>query len=434
VARIGGTRGVRRRWGTAALVVVIIGLALAGVPAPGLAADEPTATTEPPTIPTTLAPTAEPAVPAIPDNGHGELSALSPAQTLSAEAEYAGLTDAQRALLRQLQAAKETLAVRRFALVALARDVTLARAQLDTARTAERQARARVEETAAQLARVKDEIVALAAAAYRDQTDTWVLGALGSIDTANASTLARAQAYVRSDGSFLGARVDVLADLARRLESERRSAEAARVAAETSAAELDARLEAQTRAFDDAAVATVKAQAAAVRGLGADVGLVAQILNPGSGGDDISAVLAFVQAGQGDPPTLDGILALPIPGAPLSSSFGVRIDPIGGSVGFHAGLDFAADTRTPIRAAAAGTVVVAGDCGDYGTCVVIDHGSQLATLYGHQSQVQVRVGDVVQAGQVLGLVGSTGKSTGPHLHFEVRLRGAPIDPVTTLTA
>ena len=76
---------------------------------------------------------------------------------------------------------------------------------------------------------------------------------------------------------------------------------------------------------------------------------------------------------------------------------------------------------------------MAGDCGGYGNCVVIDHGSLLATLYGHQSQVLTHVGDHVNAGDVIGLVGSTGLSTGPHLHFEVRLQGIAIDPLPTLT-
>jgi murein DD-endopeptidase MepM/ murein hydrolase activator NlpD len=144
-------------------------------------------------------------------------------------------------------------------------------------------------------------------------------------------------------------------------------------------------------------------------------------------------VLGFVQAGQPDPLTLDGIFTLPLQGASLSSPYGLRIDPIGGAIGFHAGLDFGAEARTWIRAAGPGMVVVAGDCGGYGNCVVIDHGTSLATLYAHQSQVLVKVGDLVEVGQVIGLVGSTGISTGPHLHFEVRIHGRPIDPVPTLT-
>ena len=78
-------------------------------------------------------------------------------------------------------------------------------------------------------------------------------------------------------------------------------------------------------------------------------------------------------------------------------------------------------------------MVTAGDCGGYGHCVVIDHGNSIATLYGHQSQVLVSVGQHVDADQVIGLVGSTGMSTGPHLHFEVRLHGLPIDPLLALS-
>jgi murein DD-endopeptidase MepM/ murein hydrolase activator NlpD len=144
------------------------------------------------------------------------------------------------------------------------------------------------------------------------------------------------------------------------------------------------------------------------RGLGSSATLLAQIVDPQFGADDITAVLAVVQAGQADPATFDGIFALPIAGAPVVSHFGIRIDPIGGGIGFHAGLDFAADARTPIHAAAPGVVVIAGDCGGYGNCVVIDHGGSLATIYAHQSVVISRVGYVVTAGEPIGLVGSTG--------------------------
>jgi murein DD-endopeptidase MepM/ murein hydrolase activator NlpD len=435
------TEGVRRRL---ILCSSVLGTVFAMLPTGMVgAADDSTTTTTSPATTTTSSPsppsstptttTTTPTVATIPANPNGERSALSPDQTLAAQTELATLTDAQRGLLRQLQTAKDVLAIRRFALVALAREVATARDRLEEARAAERQANARVAETLEQVQRVKDEVAGLTATAYMNQTGSRVLGAIGTLDADNASALARAQTYARSDVVVLGARVDSLTALQRRLETQQRAAADARAVAEAGADDLNARLAEQQQAFDDAADATARAQAAALRSLGADAALVAQMIDPRFGADDISSVLAFVQAEQPGPFVLDGIFVLPLPGASLSSPFGLRIDPIGGSVGFHPGLDFGAEMRTEIHAAGTGTVVVAGDCGGYGNCVVIDHGASLATLYGHQSQVLVKVGDVVTTGQVLGLVGSTGISTGPHLHFEVRLRGAPIDPVPTLT-
>jgi murein DD-endopeptidase MepM/ murein hydrolase activator NlpD len=428
---------------TSVVVSCVLVVAVPGGAA-GAADDPPTNTTAPSTVPTTApsspsplpsTPTTPPTPPppTIPANPNGERSALSPDQTLVAQTEFATLTDGQRALLRQLQIAKDTLAIRRFALVTLARQVNDARVRLDAARASESVARARVEQTADQVQSVKDEIVQLAAAAYRNHTATWALGAIGSLDTSNANTLARAQTYARSDASLLGARVDELTALERRLRAEQRVAETARAEAELSAADLESSFAAQTQAFNDATDATARAQVVLARGLGSGASLLAQIVDPRFAADDVTTTLAAVQAGQGEPPALDGVFALAIPGARLNSPFGIRIDPIAGTIGFHSGVDFEADARTPIHAAAAGMVVVAGDCGGYGSCVVIDHGTSLATVYGHQSVVLSQVGDIVAAGQVIGLVGSTGISTGPHLHFEVRVHGAPIDPVPTLS-
>jgi len=424
---------------------IVCAAVVVGSAGPVHAADEPTTTTthtpgttvttaappNPSTVPTT---TTVPTISTVPANPNGERSALAPEDAVAAQAALATLTDAQRALLGQLQAARDALATRRFALVALARQVTAARDQLDKAREVERQAQARVSETLAQVRVVKQEIADLTATAYRNRGGSRLLGAIGALDAGDASALARARTYARSDVVVLRADVDALTALQHRLESQQRSAESARSAAEAISADLDGRLADQQRAFDDAQDAAGRAQAAAVRSLGADASLIARMVDPRFGADDITAALAIAQAGQGEPLALDGIFELPIRGAPLSSPFGLRIDPIGGAIGFHPGLDFGAESRTPIHAAAAGMVVVAGDCGGYGNCVVIDHGTSLATLYGHQSQVLVKVGDVVTPGQVIGLVGSTGISTGPHLHFEVRLHGAPIDPVPTLTA
>ena len=125
---------------------------------------------------------------------------------------------------------------------------------------------------------------------------------------------------------------------------------------------------------------------------------------------------------------------MPVAAPYNSSSFGRRVDPFTGQWAFHEGIDFLADAGAPILAAANGIVVFAGFHPQYGYAVDIDHGNDLVTRYAHCARLFVKEGDVVQRGRKLGEVGSTGRSTGPHLHFEVRFRGAAQNPVKFLTA
>jgi murein DD-endopeptidase MepM/ murein hydrolase activator NlpD len=118
----------------------------------------------------------------------------------------------------------------------------------------------------------------------------------------------------------------------------------------------------------------------------------------------------------------------------LSSTFGVRTDPFLRVPAMHTGLDFRGDAGDPIRVTAAGTVSSAGWSGGYGRMVEVEHGNGLATRYGHLSQIDVRVGDKVHVGQIIGRMGSTGRSTGPHLHYETRIEGEAVDPQKFLTA
>jgi murein DD-endopeptidase MepM/ murein hydrolase activator NlpD len=118
----------------------------------------------------------------------------------------------------------------------------------------------------------------------------------------------------------------------------------------------------------------------------------------------------------------------PIRAGRTSSGFGTRRDPFTGRPARHEGLDFPAPVGTPILASAGGRVVVAGANGAYGNAVVIDHGNGLATLYGHASRIFVRPGDLVMPQQEIAAVGSTGRSTGAHLHFEVMRRGIRVEP------
>jgi murein DD-endopeptidase MepM/ murein hydrolase activator NlpD len=112
----------------------------------------------------------------------------------------------------------------------------------------------------------------------------------------------------------------------------------------------------------------------------------------------------------------------------ISSGFGERVDPFTGGEEFHEGIDFAAPQGTRIHAVAAGIVTVAGPHGGFGNMIQIDHGNGYATRYGHAYQVLVHVGETVQRGDVIGLVGNTGRSTGPHVHFEVLKNGREVDP------
>jgi murein DD-endopeptidase MepM/ murein hydrolase activator NlpD len=331
-----------------------------------------TTTTTPDTTSTTSPDTTSTTLPAASEQPPGS---LDPSEPLVARDEFGALSGHQRALVQDLQDATDTYAWRRFALLDLTRQVAAAKDVV---------ARTRVVESVAMMREV-----------------------LGVTEAA----------HFHPDVAAFRA-------LANRLGADRKSAHRGGVEARAELADLSARLTAQTQAVADALTARSAAESAIEDELGSD----AVRARP----DAITATLVTAQAGQADPEVIDGI-GQPIPGAPLGSPFGLRNDPLGGGAGFHPGVDLDATSGTPIHAAGAGIVVVAGDCGGYGNCVVIDHGSSLATLYGHQSGVLVQVGEHVDAGQTIGLVGSTGMSTGPHLHFEVRLHGLPIDPMLALT-
>ena len=341
------------------------------LPAPGM-----TATTPPPDPTTTTDP-------------RTETPPLDPGETLECHPEFAALTGHQRGLVQELQTATDSYALRRFALVELTRQVAAAKDALWVARAAEIAAIERELSGLTQAMLDRDDVTAKS---DDDELDDWVAG---------------------------------FRAVKRPLQSDSRDARLVRVQAKATVAAANARVAEQAKLVAEASDARVAAEAAIEDALGP----AAVRARP----DGITATLTRAQADQPDPFVIGGI-GQTIIGGSLSSPFGVRNDPLCGGAGFHAGLDLAAAAGTPIHAAAGGVVVTAGDCGGYGNCVVIDHGASLASVYGHQSQVLVHVGDAVDTGQVIGLVGSTGRSTGPHLHFEVRLHGLAIDPLLALTA
>ncbi|GLR47172.1 M23 family metallopeptidase [Sphingomonas astaxanthinifaciens] len=130
----------------------------------------------------------------------------------------------------------------------------------------------------------------------------------------------------------------------------------------------------------------------------------------------------------------DGVIAVPsdkpVKTADFTSSFGVRNDPFGRGAAMHAGIDLAGPLGTPIYATADGTVTAAGfNNGGYGNLIKIDHGRGIETRYGHLSAIGVRAGDRIKRGQLIGRMGSTGRSTGSHLHYEVRIDGRAVNPI-----
>lgn len=148
---------------------------------------------------------------------------------------------------------------------------------------------------------------------------------------------------------------------------------------------------------------------------------------------EASSITTLVRNRQGNPKfAWNGKLVLwPVQG-PISSPYGPRINPIFHTPEFHTGIDIAANEGVPILAAEAGKVIFSGVMQGYGNVVILDHGGSLATLYAHQSALLVSLGDKVTKGRQIGAVGCTGLCTGPHLHFETRVDGSPVQPLTFL--
>ncbi len=154
---------------------------------------------------------------------------------------------------------------------------------------------------------------------------------------------------------------------------------------------------------------------------------VGEIIENGSGGSDIESVQAVKGTSLADYyVSVDPVM--PVEGARITSRFGYRTHPITGNYGFHTGLDLAAAEGTPIAAAFYGTVAETGEDDAWGKYVLMEHSEGFATFYCHLSEIYVEEGAVIRQGETIGLVGSTGWSTGPHLHFEVRINGVRVDP------
>lgn len=147
----------------------------------------------------------------------------------------------------------------------------------------------------------------------------------------------------------------------------------------------------------------------------------------------LSAIRKRFRYGSGDESTTESQPVWPLKPT-ISSKFGMRKDPFTSETRFHSGVDIAAERGTEIKAAMSGEVVMSCKMPDYGNVVAVDHGKGIVTVYAHNEKNLVKLGDQVEKGDIIGRVGSTGRSTGPHLHFEVRKNGTKIDPMEFMGA
>jgi murein DD-endopeptidase MepM/ murein hydrolase activator NlpD len=348
-----------------------------------------------------------------------------------AEAEALGELDAIRARKAELDSAVGALEVQ----------TAEARARLDAAEAELARVQGVLAILEIQLAETNAELLVAQSRANHAAADMYVRAAGGGADDLNVALEAAEPHEVLAAQRYLGdiqeqqrdvvdERAEVIEDLQIReaaLEEERAKAEEVQAQVEEEHGAVLALLEQQRAARADAAaeedaeatlVADIKSQRERFEAELDELERTSQ------------EVQEFLQGSTGEA-LGTGQFLRPVPGA-IVSGFGPRVHPILGTTRIHTGIDMAASYGEPIKAADTGNVVMAGWNGGYGNCVIIDHGAGFATLYAHQSELAVSVGQNVTRGQVIGYVGSTGFSTGPHLHFEVRVNGTPVDPVQYL--
>ena len=242
--------------------------------------------------------------------------------------------------------------------------------------------------------------------------------------------------YLSRVSSVRWAEVDELAGLKETIEQleaaverQRSEAEAARRAAEDERTQL-ANLRATHAREREAVAIEEQRERALVESIRARKDqFAAELATLQASSNAITELLAARQRGQVRAASFSA--ARPVPGA-VTSGFGPRVHPVLGTSRMHNGVDMSAGHGAPIKAAAPGVVAFAGVRDGYGNTIIVDHGNQYATLYAHASSLSVIAGQRVETGQTVALVGATGLATGPHLHFEVRLLGVPVNPLDSL--
>jgi murein DD-endopeptidase MepM/ murein hydrolase activator NlpD len=351
------------------------------------------------------------------------------------------------AAIDRLQNAKEKLPAARQELAAAQDELTGAQqrkaaADLKVARAIAKVTKAKQEiaETEQQIAYLEQQIGRMAREVYQNGSVSEMEILLEAQSPGDfASRLETLRSIAQGNNSALGDLDAAKAQLTIRLQNLRDAEQEAQQAQAEAQKEVDAATAAKQKA--DAAKATIDALVADrssalrdARDRRADV--KKQYEQYKAEQERIAAIAraaaAKAQGGQtaGVPIQIgSGGLAWPTPGAGISGNVGPRIHPVYGYRSCHTGTDISASGGTPIRAAAAGVVVSVQNGGPYGLHTLIQHGSGISTMYAHQSTSSVSPGQKVAQGDVIGTVGSTGWSTGPHLHFEVHVNGTPFDPM-----
>ncbi len=339
------------------------------------------------------------------------------------------------------------------------RQLDAAQSKLNAVEGQQRATEARLGEARGELAAAKAELGRQAIAAYTGQSEAASYAAM-LLSSSSLGDLASKRSYMRA---VVGSQTDAIAttehlrdevsDLGKRLDVSRAEAQTGRdqvvgqrATLQTSRnAQAAARAEVlaeigQTDKLRSEVVARKSEFEANLENLEAESASIAATLKQRAAEAAAAAARAATSTtlvGQpasaaAAPTKAPGRLIVPVPGAPITSPFGYRIHPIYGTARLHTGIDYGADTGTPIQAAADGVVVSAGWYGGYGNATIIDHGGGIATLYAHQSSMSVSAGQRVTQGQTIGRVGCTGDCTGPHVHFEVRVNGDPVNPANYL--
>jgi murein DD-endopeptidase MepM/ murein hydrolase activator NlpD len=369
----------------------------------------------------------------------------------------AGLASVEEAKLVSLEQAASTRQKELEAKVATANqqvrrvesDLSNARGNLSALEARKRALDARLVETNQHLADAKSRRVQLALDAYTGRSSA--LGYASSIlDARDLGALAARRSYehvVGESQSEAAAKEEVLrdqaTDLLEELDGVRRQMAVKRAGLDGQVAQIEKQQQVRTGLIQQAEAEVAEHTRIVDEATARRAEFEADLAQVEAASKAVEATLRQRQGGTAAPEPSEsagssvgdggGRLGHPLPGHALGSPYGYRVHPIFGSVRLHTGVDIGASTGTPIHAAGDGVVVSAGTMGGYGNATVIDHGNGLATLYGHQSKIDVSAGQHVTRGQVIGKVGCTGTCLGAHLHFEVRINGRPVNPAPYIT-